>query len=193
MRKLKHGNIKDVDNILMTKLGHKIYNLWYGIWERGGLNKREKYLKYYADVTVCDEWIYLSNFISWLELQPRYEEFVNNLQLRWVIDKDAKKAGNRVYCPEYCTLMLASDNCREVLSRCGNPTPWSRLGTPKTPIIGISNFKIVLFKSQSDTKLLGFNIHNINSCLKKRLKTSQGYKWYYINYKHGKRLRKISS
>ena len=186
MRVLKHGNINDIPYFLKTPYGNKIYNLWYGLWERGGINKKRKYLKYYKDVTVCDDWIYFSNFVKWLELQSNYSEFLENIDLRWVIDKDIKQPGNRIYSPEFCILTLASTNCKDVLTRYGNPKP-------KRPIIAISSSKILLFHYLSDAHSKGFYQGNIVSCCKGKIKSYKGYKWYYLNYKHGKRLRKISS
>ena len=111
---------------------------------------------------------------------------MENIDLRWVIDKDIKQPGNRIYSPEFCILTLASTNCKDVLTRYGNPKP-------KRPIIAISSSKILLFHYLGDAHSKGFYQGNIVSCCKGKIKSYKGYKWYYLNYKHGKRLRKISS
>lgn len=47
----------------------------------------------YTGCSVCDEWLYLSNFKKWFE-----ENYVEGYQL----DKDILVKGNKVYSPETC-------------------------------------------------------------------------------------------
>lgn len=172
----KYGNINDMYGWKNeSSLNKKIYDMWRGIWRRCG------YEGYWHDCSICDEWLYLSNFVKWIESEPRYEEFKNSLK-GWSIDKDIKIKNNRLYSPETCTLIPLSENTIERNTRKPNK---------KKPIIGISFDKIILLKSSKSSSLYGFTFTNIVACLHGHQKTHRGFKWYYINYNHGRRLRYV--
>ena len=173
----------------------KVYGMWRGMWSRVYHNI------YYFGSLIHPDFKYLSNYVKWIESQPRFEEFCSTCHnTRWNIDKD--KHGNKNYYPEFMTLCLDSDNSIEVNTRCNNV---KRLHTKESqdkatrsrwkPIIGISldNKDILLFLSIKHAKVKGFHHAIINDCLKGKFKQHKGYKWKYINYKHEKRLRKTSS
>lgn len=52
-----------------------------------------KTTKFYIGCTVCEEWHLFSNFKEW---------FVNNYRNGYVIDKDIKHKGNKIYSPNTC-------------------------------------------------------------------------------------------
>ena len=184
---------------LKEKSHMKIYDMWRSMWRRIYSSS------YYYDCSVIDDWRLLSNYYNWFITLPNYQNFLDNLNLMWCIDKDDICPGNRCYCPEYCTLMLQSDNTKERLMRCGNPFSSSDIKrvcnfnekarvnsglSRRKPVIG-RGVKIILLMSAKDGKKFGFAPSNITNCLKKRYFTHKGYKWYYINYKHNKRYRRV--
>lgn len=74
----------------------KSYKIWQSMLQRG---YDEKYqLKYptYIGCTVCDEWLYFSNFKQWFD--DNYREGMH-------LDKDILVEGNKVYSPETCVFV----------------------------------------------------------------------------------------
>ena len=162
-------------------LWHKrVYTMWRSMWSRVYSNK------YYFGSLVHPSFKYLSNYVKWIESQPRFEEFCATCNTtRWNIDKDYKYPGNKNYYPEYMTLMLDSDNTKERNNRNGNPTP-------KQPVIGVpleKTKKIVLTVARIDVSNYGFKPGNVGMCLAKRRKSHKGYKWFRVIYKHNNRYR----
>lgn len=180
MKVLKYGRINDMfwGWTSLSKGNRAIYNMWekmfYRCYNKEFLSENPNY----KGCSVCDEWFYLSNFIKWIESQPSYTLFLES-QKGYCIDKDTILDGNKLYCPEYCTLMTVSYNTKA--SHIHSPRVFKN-PTPKKPIIGINikDNSILLFKSLSDAKENGFNPSNIISCIKGRLKSSKGYKWFYL-------------
>lgn len=58
----------------------------------------------YSDVYVCDEWHNFQNFAEWFE--ENYPKDGKDYQL----DKDIKVRGNKIYSPEACMFVSASEN-----------------------------------------------------------------------------------
>ena len=159
----------------------KAYLMWKSMWRRV-FNPN---VKYWNDCEIWEDFKFFSNFLSWLESQPRFEEFCSTChEIGWSIDKDMKVKGNKKYFPEFMSLVTKSENSREMLERNGNPRP-------KRPIIAISSSKILLFHYLIEARSYGFNKGNIIRCLKGERKLHKGYKWKYINYKHGRILRYV--
>ena len=158
----------------------KVYDMWRGMWGRVYTEL------YYFGSLIYPSFKYLSNYVEWIESQPRFEEFTQTCdKIKWSVDKDSKYPGNRNYYPEYMTLMTIIENIKDMINRNGSPKP-------KQPVIGIplDEFKkIILAKSNSDVDNYGFNYRNVNDCLNKKRKTHKGYKWYRVNYKHDRYLR----
>lgn len=97
--KLVHGwGINDVPKSSKTRY----YKKWKGILKRvfaGGHSDVS-----YADVTVCEDWKYLSNFIKWVDSQP------NRDWMDCEPDKDLIFRGNKKYSPEYCVFITKKLN-----------------------------------------------------------------------------------
>lgn len=69
------------------------YHIWQGIIYRcysGSLHKRQPC---YSDCSVCDEWLYFTNFKKWFD-----ENYIEG----WDIDKDLLIKGNKEYGPTTC-------------------------------------------------------------------------------------------
>lgn len=180
---LKYGNIRDIPiSWLKEELWrYNIYEMWKGMWRRVSEHRN------YKDCSICDRYTRLSNYFTDIPKLDNFEIFKENPK-GWSIDKDIKIPGNREYKFEALSLVTRSDNSKERQTR--NPFTPNR---PKTPVIGISNDSILIFKAIRYAEVLGFSAGTISNCCKGKRPHHNGYKWYYINYKHGKRLRKISS
>lgn len=178
-----------------TSWNYQIYNMWRSMWYRCYDVSNISY-KYYIDSIIHDDFRYLSNFIKWIETQPTFLEFKANPK-GWSVDKDMKVIGNKNYYPEFMSLVTRSENSKDVCTR--NPAWHSKDSRAKAsksslkPIIGIhkKDSKILLFKSTKEATEKGFTDTCISNCLNRRQKSSKGYKWYYINYKHNKVYRRL--
>ena len=183
---LKYGRINDMYKGWQSesKLNYSIYRMWTHMFDRCYTCNRNKKNQSYIGCTVCSDWVLLSNFIKWLETQPLYEEF-KLYQKGYSIDKDSIKANNRHYCPEFCTLVSKSDNSRESAFR--NKELSKAKYHPKTPVIGISKDKniIYLFKGFNDVQSRGFTPRGVRSVINKDYHYTHGFKFYRISYNHG--------
>ena len=161
---------------------HKVYDMWRDTWRRvyGHIN--------YFGSLIHPSFKYLSNYVKWIEEQPRFNEFCKTCnKTMWSIDKDLKYPNNRYYYPEYMTLTTQSENTKERINRNGSPNR-----TPKKPVIGIPldvMNKIVFTISIKDVRKYGFDKGNVSKCLSKIYKTHKGYKWYKLSYRHNKKYR----
>lgn len=72
---------------------HKAYSVWYSMIRRCYSYIYQKNKPTYEGCTVCDEWLYFSNFKKWFD-----ENYIEGFQL----DKDIIIRGNKVYSPETC-------------------------------------------------------------------------------------------
>lgn len=170
----------------------KVYDIWRSMWKR-------VYTEiYWFGSLIHPSFKYLSNYVKWIESQPRFEEFCKTCNTtRWSVDKDSKYSGNRDYYPEYMTLMTQSENCVERNNRNGAPmlNKESALKNGRKrmkPVLGLpldDTNKIILISSVNDVSNCGFDPGNVSRCLNKTYKFHKGYKWYKVNYKHNLRLR----
>ena len=175
----------------------KVYNMWFGMHYRVKDPSSVSH-KYYKGSKILDDFNHLSKYVEWIISEPMFKEFTLTCdKVRWSVDKDMKCPGNKNYYPEYMTLCTSSDNSIDACSRKPN---WHNeevrkraIQSQKKPVIGIStsNNSILLFKCINDTKDRGFTQSNVSNALKGRQKSHRGYRWYYVNYKHNKTLRKV--
>lgn len=106
-RKPVYGiGINDADYIVQPTVSGKhlrclFYTKWKGMLERCYSLKYQHKEPTYIGCTVCDEWIYFSNFKKWMELQDW-----KNKEL----DKDLKILGNKIYSPNNCLFIEKSLN-----------------------------------------------------------------------------------
>lgn len=75
-----------------------IYNTWRGILNRCYKGK----LKNYIGVSVCDDWLYFSNFKKWYDTQ--------SYAAGKEVDKDLLFYQNKVYSPDTCVLVSKEVN-----------------------------------------------------------------------------------
>lgn len=77
---------------------------WLQMIKRCGSKDYKAKYPSYADVSVCEEWRYFSNFEKWFQEQsPWYHK-------GWHLDKDILVKGNKVYSPETCCFVPAEIN-----------------------------------------------------------------------------------
>lgn len=77
------------------------YRKWAAMLERCYSPKSHKKHPTYIDCSVCDEWLYFSNFKVWMEAQDW-----EGMEL----DKDLIIDGNRVYSPDACCFIDRATN-----------------------------------------------------------------------------------
>lgn len=78
-----------------------IYDTWKQMLRRAYSEKLHDKFPTYRDVEVCEEWLKLSNFYSWMSSTDWTDLDGKKMQL----DKDFILVGNKVYCPEYCAFI----------------------------------------------------------------------------------------
>lgn len=159
---------------------HKAYTMWYGMWRRVNENK------YYKDCKIHENFKLFSNFLKWLENEPRFEEFkVTCHEVIWSIDKDSKLKGNRNYYPEFMSLITKSENSIERNTRCGYP-----YRKQMKPVIGfnLSNNVIMIFKSIQDVKNMNFNPRTVFDVCIGKYSQHKGYKWKYLYVEDNKEV-----
>ena len=85
----------------------KAYSMWKGMWRRVFNPK----MKYWNDCEIWEDFKFFSNFLSWLESQPNFEEFCSTChEIGWSVDKDMKVKDNKKYFPEFMSLVTKSEN-----------------------------------------------------------------------------------
>lgn len=95
-----NGNYKSRIGRVKTTCYHK----WRSMINRCYSDEYHKLKPTYKDCTVCEEWHNFQNFAKWFE--DNYPQDGKDYQL----DKDIKVRGNRVYSPDTCMFVSASDN-----------------------------------------------------------------------------------
>lgn len=77
------------------------YDKWYGMLRRAYNLKYKTKNKSYKDVTICEDWMYFSNFKEWMETKN-----FKGLEL----DKDILVPGNKEYSPSTCVFVPSKLN-----------------------------------------------------------------------------------
>ena len=166
----------------------RAYYMWRNMWDRCRNPSAIGY-KNYKDCKIDENFRLFSNYLKWLENEPRFKEFCSTChEVRWVTDKDMKLEGNRSYYPEYMTLTTQSENAKEVENR----YHFFENGRGQTrPVLAIQNSTILLFKSIKDATLSlnRSTSGSIRRALKNSHWTAHGFHWYYVNYKHGRKYK----
>lgn len=80
------------------------YHLWKAMLIRCYDKEFQEKFPSYKGCTVCNDWLFYSNFEIW------YEKNKPKTEARLELDKDILKQGNKVYCPEYCTFVPQAIN-----------------------------------------------------------------------------------
>lgn len=78
----------------------KSYNAWKGMIHRCYNEKEHKRAPTYQNCSVCEEWLYYSNFEQWWD--NNYYE-INGQEMH--LDKDILIKGNKIYSPQTCVIV----------------------------------------------------------------------------------------
>ena len=79
----------------------KSYRVWVSMIERCYAKPSLKNYPSYIGCTVCDEWLYYPEFLTWFK-----ENYKNGFHL----DKDLKNLGSKVYSPANCSFVPSEIN-----------------------------------------------------------------------------------
>ncbi|CAM0054440.1 HNH endonuclease [Vibrio phage F89 g1] len=109
----------------------KAYQAWSDMIKRCYSEKRQKRQPTYIGCTVCKEWHNYQNFADW------YYDNLPDDDLRYEVDKDIKRQGNKIYSPEFCIIVSAKENRQESNAR--NTTREYRIINPSGNEIVIVN------------------------------------------------------
>jgi hypothetical protein len=80
------------------------YKKWFAMINRCYGKSYSENKSTYKDCAVCDEWLYLSNFIKWVNSQP------NKNWQSCQLDKDLLFIHNKLYSPETCVFVSSKIN-----------------------------------------------------------------------------------
>ena len=151
----------------------RAYDMWRLMWRRCYDPTSSHYRKYCLSI-IHDDFRLLSNFIEWIQAQPRFEEFRSTChEVSWTIDKDMKVDNNIHYYPEFMSLCTMSENSLERHKRNPNPSKPIRA-------ISLDGYSFIEFTSVNEVRDSGFTPSNVYACLKGRQKSHKGYRWEYI-------------
>jgi len=163
----------------------KVVSMWRNMWLRC-YDPTHKYYSNYIHVSIADEFKIFSNYLKWIQVQPRFDEFCSTCnEIKWSVDKD--KNGEH-YFPHTMILCTFSENNSERQLRCGNPMKDptiaeknGRARRKSVQAINIFDGSILIFESVNDAKDSGFNVAGIYKSLKDSSKTYKDYKWSYLD------------
>lgn len=97
---LGRGAISFVDDDGKRKI-HRFYSVWSNMILRCYCEKLRSKYPTYSKVTVCDEWLRLSAFKDWFDI---------NYVTGWHLDKDLLIINSKVYSPSSCRFIPRSLN-----------------------------------------------------------------------------------
>lgn len=84
------------DQIHRGTIEHKCYTIWNSLIRRCYSTVFNTNKSTYQDCSVCDEWLYFSNFKEW------FDDPNNGYKDGYQLDKDILVKGNKIYSPETC-------------------------------------------------------------------------------------------
>ena len=131
-----------------------------------------KTYKNYEDCTVSEELLSFAYFLDHIHEIDNYEEWVNNPNKKWHLDKDLKFKGNKIYSIKNCTFLTVTDNVKEEWQR--NPK------TLKVIAINLKTGEKFIFDSMRDaSENLKIARSSICEVCKGKRKQAKGYKFEY--------------
>ena len=103
-----------------TEYGKRIYTLWFDMLRRcyDETQLARKRGKTYANVVVCDRWMYLRNFAEDISKLDGYDQWIlKNSSMS--LDKDISvQIATKIYSPTTCKFVTEKDNLKEMNERC---------------------------------------------------------------------------
>lgn len=88
------------DGEYSNKLNTKEYTMWSNMLQRCYYAKYKSEHPTYEDCLVIPEWHNFQNFVAWVRQEQKSSELAG-----FTLDKDIIKHGNKIYCPELCSLV----------------------------------------------------------------------------------------
>ena len=151
------------------------YKHWANMLERCYSKRLHKQYPTYKDCTVDEKLHNFSYFLENIHLIDNYEEWKNNVNVRWHLDKDIKNPGNKHYSIENCSFLTVSDNAKERYSRLQGIENYSN----NTREVICLETKIIYNSIQEAEK--ENKCTNVGGCCKGVYKTSGGLHWMYLD------------
>ena len=167
----KHGQINDMPRGWSVKNRENkwLWRCWYDMFIR--VNEYENY----SDVTIEEDFKYLSKYVCYIQSLPRYELAKSQNFDRWTIDKDV--SGSRHYGYGTISLMTIGEQSCERNQRCGYP---GKKQSKKVKGININDdHDVIYYNSSRDAERDGFDHSAIIKCCKGKYKYHKGYYWEY--------------
>lgn len=116
----KYGGVNDMPHgYTKTGYGKRIYTLWYDMLRRcyDETQLARKRGRSYANVVVCDRWLYLRNFVADIGKLDGYDKWLIGNSM--ALDKDISvQVATKVYSPNTCKFVTAEENIKEMNERC---------------------------------------------------------------------------
>lgn len=139
----KYGGITDVDfSTNITDEVRKLHGVWCSLLERCNGERTKEKRPTYKECSICEEWKYFSNFLSWTKDKS------NGFQQGYNLDKDILVKGNKVYSPETCCFVPQEIN--KLIIKCDK----SRSDYP----LGVSLLPSGKFLAKCTIKCKGVNL-----------------------------------
>lgn len=117
----KYGGVNDMpDGFTKTKLGKRIYSLWFGMLRRcyDAEQHKTKRGKSYKNVIVCDRWFYLKSFYEDIQKIEGYSKWADGKE-SMSLDKDLMaQEVSKIYSPRTCKFVTSAENMQEMNERC---------------------------------------------------------------------------
>ncbi len=142
-------------NVFNSGKTELFYDCWSGVICRGYSNKWKSKHPTYEGVSVCKEWLMLSNFKRWFD-----ENYNPETMQGWHLDKDILVKGNKLYSPNTCCFVPQSINTLFALKTKQNKT--SPIGVSKVKekyVARLSKYNKLIVIGTFDTLLQAFNAY----------------------------------
>ncbi|EMN1411729.1 hypothetical protein ROS59_003788 [Enterobacter cloacae] len=89
----------------------KEYATWKEMLRRVADEKSLQQFPTYRECSVCERWLYYPNFYHDIKKLPGYDEWYNNTErCKYNLDKDIRIPNAKVYSPETCIFVTATEN-----------------------------------------------------------------------------------
>lgn len=167
MSRNKYGGYAD------CKPDKRVYNLWYFMLRRCYDTEQQKRSKgkSYAECTVCERWMTLSNFAKDIQQLDGYKKWHD--YHGYCLDKDTIAPGNKEYSPGTCCFIPYKENIREANKRTNSIKAAQE--SHKTVYYLKKDGVTLVFDSESAAcKYLGVRKCSVSSC-RRRGRKCKGY------------------
>ena len=158
-----------------NELNKRVYQVWHRMLYRCYDEKLHEKKPTYINCTVCNRWLYLSNFVEDIVKIPNYNLWLSGFNEKinpYQLDKDIKSNGtNKCYCLEQCQFVSHEENSRQAHKG-------KHKGKHKIERYDL-NMNLIDIKYQFEYVEMGFNAGHISDCCRGRRKTHKGYIFIY--------------